>query len=313
MGYYAQNGTRIDTNTIIAKYTSAAINGRFKGMNVLTTLDALPLTTGFEAYTSAPLTGYKWGGTQINFVELALLRRNINNCSSVTSASTSGKTYTNALSYPRVFYVMFQAAGGAGGADSTGTGTGGGSGSYTLSKVVLQPGSSFKVTHYSTYAKCELVTGTAYMNAGYRTAGYSFNITASAGTAGGPNNAGVGFRSGGKEERDGVSINANSLSNDAYKCPAYAIYGGQAGQNRVSYSSNVENGRGGGGGGASAGPYLRDYSAQRTGGGGAFYYKDTYHTYSNPATAGIYGGGGGGGEAPLGAAAGGPSVSFVFF
>lgn len=321
MAYYAPGLGNIQDNMSIAKFEAptppattpeAAINSRFKGMNVLTTLDDLPMTGGFEAYTSYALTGYKWGGTQIYYVALSSLKRNIKNCSSVSTASTSGKTYSNASQIPKVYYVMFQAAGGAGGTDNN-TGCGGGSGYYTLSRVVLQPASSFKVTHSTTQATINLVTGAAYMDGAIRTAGYSFSITASAGTAGGANNAGGGFRSGGEEERGGASIAVDWLSYDGYTFPAYAILGGLAGQDRVGYGYAIESGRGGGGGGASAGPYLRNYGgAQRTGGGGAFYYKDPYNTYSHPAIAGIYGGGGGGSEGPLRGAAGGEACSLVF-
>lgn len=311
MAYYT-NGISVTAGG--AQYTNAAVNARFKGMNVLTTLDALPIKDGFDAYTTMALTGYKWGGTQINYVPLASLRRDLTYRPARARVTAGSSTFSNTLAHPRVYYVIFQAAGGAGSTDSGYTGCGGGSGSYTHSKVILQPGSSFSVTHSTTSTTIKIVTGSAYTSmAGMVSAGYSYSITATAGSAATKNEPGAGFRSGGREERDGAPIDVDTIRVDGYACPRFPILGGLAGQNRVSYSSAIEENRGGGGGGASAGFHLNYPVTSRSGGGGAFYYKDTYHTYSLAAEPGIYGGGGGGGEGSNPGAAGGPASTIVYY
>lgn len=322
MAYYS-NGTNVTSLVGAAAIANAGISSLFQGMNIMTTFD-LP-NEGFSDGPRIPLTGYTWNGAVIYYINVSLinsLRKNINTIVtgiSMTASYNQVLSFSNTLTYPKIYFVLFQARGGAGAFNC-----GGGSGFYAFHKVVLLPGSSFSVTHRTILTEFKLLGGSAYVDGTYRGVGYSFYLNATDGNTATEDNPGVGFRNGGFPEQinesapqlaEGGGIAAYALSHDGYACPAYAIYGGQGGKARASSAGfpagEVAKGIGAGGGGASAARYLRHTgAAERTGGGGALSDPD-----GNPYVReekGSFGGGGGGKFGDDYSGHGGDSYTIVF-
>lgn len=321
MAYYS-NGTNVANLAGAFGIANAGISSLFWGMNMMTTLD-LP-NEGFSDGAKSPVTGYQWNGAVIYYINVSLinsLKKNINIVTNLHMTASSGTvlSFSNTLTYPKIYFVAYQAEGGDGD-----EGGGGGSGFYDLHKIILLPGSSFSVTHASYFAQFKLPGGSAYVNGTLQGSGYSFLINPARGEDATNTDPGVGFRNGGYNELPGESapqlaegggIAANALRHDGYACPAYAIYGGQGGNARAlsaGFPASVVPFIGGrGGGGASAARYLANSAAERTGGGGEM--MGSYYGQRINAEDGSFGGGGGGTRATYYGGRGGDAYTIVFY